>query len=238
VRAVLALGTVVGLSPVGTLASWTDTVPITGTTFKSGTIDLQLNDLNAVTSTTLSMTDMAPGATSSEVFRVKNAGSTPLTYTITGGLDGTDAAAFATASALKLNISANGTRSGTGNAATCTGGTAVVTGVALTANTAATVVGTAQGPLASGATGAPLCFQVTFASDAPTTLQGNRDGDVHRHRDLDAVTEHRLLRVLREVALTVGAVVGTLRLVFTLLSATVGVRPLVFTSGSMAPSTW
>ena len=46
VRAVLALGTVVGLSPVGTLASWTDTVPITGTTFKSGTIDLQLNDLN------------------------------------------------------------------------------------------------------------------------------------------------------------------------------------------------
>jgi hypothetical protein len=64
------------------------------------------------------------------------------------------------------------------------------------------------------------------------------DGDVHRHRDLDAVTEHRLLRVLREVALTVGAVVGTLRLVFTLLSATVGVRPLVFTSGSMAPATW
>jgi len=172
VRAVLALGTVVGLSPVGTLASWTDTVPITGTTFKSGTIDLQLNDLNAVTSTTLSMTDMAPGATSAEVFRVKNAGTAPFTYTITGGLGGTDAAAFATASALKLNISANGTRSGTGNAATCTGGTAVVTGVTLTANTAATVVGTAQGPLASGATGAPLCFHVTFASDAPTTLQG------------------------------------------------------------------
>jgi signal peptidase I len=50
------------------------------------------------------------------------------------------------------------------------------------------------------------------------------------------MTEHLLLRVLREVALTVGAVVGTLCLVFTLLSATVGVRPLVFTSGSMAPA--
>ncbi|MDT0348104.1 S24/S26 family peptidase [Pseudonocardia charpentierae] len=50
------------------------------------------------------------------------------------------------------------------------------------------------------------------------------------------MTEHRLLRVLREVALTVGAVVGTLCLVFTLLSATVGVRPLVFISGSMAPA--
>jgi signal peptidase I len=50
------------------------------------------------------------------------------------------------------------------------------------------------------------------------------------------LTEHLLLRVLREVALTVGAVVGTLCLLFTLLSATVGVRPLVFTSGSMAPA--
>jgi predicted ribosomally synthesized peptide with SipW-like signal peptide len=172
VRALLALGTVVGLSPVGTLAGWTDTAQITGTTFRSGAIDLQLNEANSVASTTLSMTDMAPGATSAEVFRVKNAGSTPFTYTITGGLGGTDAAAFATASALRLGISANGTRSGTGNAATCTGGTALVTGLALTTSTTATVVGTAQGPLASGATGAPLCFQVTFASDAPTTLQG------------------------------------------------------------------
>jgi predicted ribosomally synthesized peptide with SipW-like signal peptide len=170
VRAVLALGTVVGLSPVGTLASWTDTAQITGTTFRSGTIDLQLNDLNTVTSTTLSMTDMAPGATSAEVFRVKNAGSTPFTYTVAGGLGGTDAATLAPA--LRLSISANGTRSGTGNAATCTGGTALVTSQALTANTATTIVGTAQGPLASGATGAPLCFQVTFAADASTTLQG------------------------------------------------------------------
>ena len=50
--------------------------------------------------------------------------------------------------------------------------TAVVTDVALTAGTGTTIIGTAQGPLASGATGAPLCFQVAFASSAPTTLQG------------------------------------------------------------------
>jgi signal peptidase I len=43
-------------------------------------------------------------------------------------------------------------------------------------------------------------------------------------------------RVLREVALTGGAVVGTLCLAFMLLGATVGVRPLVFTSGSMSPA--
>jgi predicted ribosomally synthesized peptide with SipW-like signal peptide len=171
-RALLALGAVVGLSPVGTAASWTDAVPITGTTFKSGTIDLQLDEANTVTTTTLSMTDMAPGATSAEVVRLRNAGSVPFTYVVAGGLGGTDAAAFATAGALRLAISANGTRSGTGNTATCTGGTAIASDVALTATATTTIVGTAQGPVASGATGAPLCFQVTFASGAPTTLQG------------------------------------------------------------------
>lgn len=170
IRAVLALGTVVGLSPVGTAASWTDTASITGTTFRSGTIDLQINEANSVASTTLSMTDMAPGATSAEVFRVRNAGSTPFTYTIAGGLGGTDATAFA--GQLRLTIVANGTRSGTGNAATCTGGTTVVSAQALTTGTATTIVGTPQGSVASGTAGAPLCFQVTFSADAPTTLQG------------------------------------------------------------------
>ena len=42
--------------------------------------------------------------------------------------------------------------------------------------------------------------------------------------------------LLRELALTLGAVAGVLCVVFTLLGALVGVRPLVFTSGSMAPS--
>jgi signal peptidase I len=47
---------------------------------------------------------------------------------------------------------------------------------------------------------------------------------------------HRTLRVLRELALTAGAVAGTLCLLFALLGAAADVRPLVFTSGSMAPA--
>lgn len=171
-RAVLALGAVLGLGVVGTAASWTDAVQVTGTTFTSGTIDLQVNEANATASSTLSMANMVPGATSAEVFRVKNAGSTALTYTISGGLGGADGAAFASASALRLSIYRSGTRAGTGNAATCTGGTAIATDVALTANPATSIVGTAQGPLAVGAAVVPLCFQVTFADTAPTTLQG------------------------------------------------------------------
>lgn len=46
----------------------------------------------------------------------------------------------------------------------------------------------------------------------------------------------RGLTVLRELALTGGAVAGALCLLFALLGATAGVRPLVFTSGSMTPT--
>ena len=172
VRAVLALGAVLGLGMSGTAASWTDAAPITGTTFTSGTIDLQLNGVNSVASSTLSMTNMVPGASSAEVFQVKNAGTAALTYTITGGLGGTDAADYATAGSLRLTILLNGTRSGTGSAATCTGGTALASDVALTANTTTTLVGTAQGPLAAGSAVVPVCFQVMLAAAAPTTLQG------------------------------------------------------------------
>lgn len=171
-RAVLALGMVLGLGSVGTAARWTDNAAVTGTTFTSGTIDLQLNDANAVTTTTLSMTDMVPGSSSAEVVRVKNAGSVPFTYTITGGLGGADAAAYASAAALRVSVSAGATRSGTGTAATCSGGTALVSDLALTTSAGGTVAGTAQGPVAAGAQGATLCVQVALASAAPSSLQG------------------------------------------------------------------
>jgi predicted ribosomally synthesized peptide with SipW-like signal peptide len=171
-RAVLALGMVLGLSSVGTAASWTDAAQITGVTFTSGTLDLLVNDANSVTSSTLAMADMIPGATSADTLRVKNAGTVPLTYTISGGLTGTDATTLASAAALKVTILANGTKSGSGNTATCTGGTALATDVTLTGSTGTTVVGTAQGPVAAGAQHSPLCFQVSFASGAANSLQG------------------------------------------------------------------
>ena len=58
---------------------------------------------------------MVPGNTSAEVLTVKNNGTAPLKYTLTGGLTGTDAAAYNTAAALKLTILAGGTKSGSGN---------------------------------------------------------------------------------------------------------------------------
>ena len=58
-----------------------------------------------------------------------------------------------------------------------------------------------------------------------------RGQDGARHGVLDGT-----LAVLREVALTAGAVAGVACLVLALLATTAGVRALTFTSGSMAPT--
>jgi len=170
-RAVLGLGVVACVGVTGTLAAWTDTVVISGTSFTSGTLDLQVNNADAYATTTLGMTAMVPGNTSAQVLTVKNNGSAALKYTLTGGLTGTDAAAYGTATALQLTIRSGATVSGTGNAATCSGGTSVYGPTALTATTTTPIIGTRRGPIAAAGTEA-LCFQISFDAAAPSSLQG------------------------------------------------------------------
>lgn len=172
-RAVLSLGVVAGVLVTGTYAFWTDDVTITGTSFSAGSLDLQVNSQDSYTTTTLGMssTPMVPGNTSAEVLTVRNNGTVPLKYTLTGGLGGTDAATYSAAGALRLTVVSGGTRSGSGNAATCTGGTTIYGPTALTNVTSTAIIGTRRGPLAPAATEA-LCFQVTFDAAAPSSLQG------------------------------------------------------------------
>ncbi len=172
-RAALGLGVVTPVLAIGSYAFWTDDVTITGTTFTAGVLDLQVNTADSYVTTTLSMsgTPMLPGNTSAEVLTVKNNGTVPLKYTLTGGLGGTDAAAFNTAAAIQLTVVAGGTRSGSGNAATCTGGSVLYGPTALTNVTSTAIIGTRRGPIAAAGTEA-LCFQITFDAAAPGTLQG------------------------------------------------------------------
>ena len=172
-RALLSLGLVTAIFVTGTYAYWTDDVTITGTTFTAGTLDLQVNDQDSYTTSTLGMasTPMVPGDTSAEVLTLRNNGTVPLKYTLTGGLTGTDATEFHTAAALELTIVAGATRSGSDNTATCTGGTVVVGPIALTNITSTAIIGTRRGPVAAAGTEA-LCFQVAFKATAPSTLQG------------------------------------------------------------------
>ncbi|MDP3890607.1 TasA family protein [Nocardioides sp.] len=174
-RALLGVGLVGVLATTGTFAFWTDDVALTGTNFTAGTLDLQVNDTDtSVSTTTLGMAVMVPGNTSAEVLTLKNNGTAPLKWTMTGGLTGADAGAFDTAGSLALTVSAGGTRSGSGNSATCSGGTTLVNAVALTATTTTGLVTTRQ-PVAAAM--APtdtqtLCFQVTLDAAAPSSLQG------------------------------------------------------------------
>lgn len=173
VRAVLCLALVGGLGATTSLAYWTDEVAISGATFTAGTLDLEVDNADPFTgATVLSMSDMVPGNTSAQVLAVENAGTAPLKYTLTGGLTGASATSYGSAGALRLTIVLNGTKSGSGNTSTCTGGTTIHGPTALTGTTTTSIlVKRPAAPLASGATES-LCFQITFDSAAPSGLQG------------------------------------------------------------------
>lgn len=173
-RALLCLAMIGALAYTTSTAFWTDKVEVSGTTFTSGTLDLEVNDADPFTAATvLSMSGMAPGNTSAQVLRVKNAGTIPAKYTLTGGLTGASAADFAAADSLLLTIRAGGTKTGTGNTSTCTGGTVLYGPTALTATTTTTTTILATRPTTALAPTdmEALCFQVTFANDAPANLQ-------------------------------------------------------------------
>jgi len=180
VRALLCLGLVTGLGFSTSLAYWTDEASVTGATFTAGTLDLAINGGDPYASTTLSMTAMVPGSTSAEILTVQNVGSAPLKYTLTGGLSGGDASAFATHNALRITIrSGAATVVGSGDARTCNGGSALVTDQALTGTTSTSILTKRPvAPLAgspsppSGGGSETLCIQISLSGTAPSDLQG------------------------------------------------------------------
>ncbi|MDO9457447.1 TasA family protein [Nocardioides sp.] len=183
-RALLSLVAIVALVPglgaQGTFAFWTDDATANGGSFTSGTLDLRINDANAYATTTLGMTNMVPGASSAEVLTIKNSGTVPLKYTLTGGLTGADAAIYSSTAVLKLVIRSGGTKTGTGSTSTCTGGIEITTagGVALTSTTTTSILAkrptAALVPFVSPSTGIEtLCFQVTFDNTIASAQQAN-----------------------------------------------------------------
>ncbi|KAA1415334.1 hypothetical protein F0U44_21865 [Nocardioides humilatus] len=173
VRAALCLGLLAGVATATSLAYWTDDVAISGSTFTAATLDLEVDNADPFTgATVLSMTDMVPGATSAQVLTVKNAGTAPLKYTLVGGLSGGGASAYNTAAALRLTIVLNGTKSGSGNTSTCTGGTTIYGPTALTSTTTTSILTRRPASALVTAATESLCFQVTFDSSAPSSLQG------------------------------------------------------------------
>lgn len=85
VRAVLSLGAFVTIGSTGTLAYFSDSVAVPGTTFTSGVLDVQVTGQdpaeNSYTWTALSATDLVPGESTAASIQVNNAGTVPFTYT-------------------------------------------------------------------------------------------------------------------------------------------------------------
>jgi predicted ribosomally synthesized peptide with SipW-like signal peptide len=148
VRALLAVGTVLGLGAVGTLAAWTDSSTATTGTFSTGTIDIRLGsgatDPNPFAFTSFALSSMGPGSTTTATLQVNNSGSLPFTYNVSGSATNSGAGNDQLGSALTLQIYAGATFSAF----------------------------TAARPLAAGAS-ETLCFRATLPTDANTALQGS-----------------------------------------------------------------
>lgn len=175
VRALMCLGLLAAPATAGTFAFWTDDVQITGGTLTAATLDINVKGGDPQATTTLAMSAMVPGSSSAEVLPVNNVGTAPAKYSMTGGLTGTNATDFSTAATdgLLLTIRSGGTVSGSGSAATCTGGTALVSALPLTATTTTTILTRTQTALLAAGTGSEsLCFQIKLADTAPSSLQG------------------------------------------------------------------
>jgi len=165
-RAALGLGVVLVLGATRTFAYWTDAVPVTGTTFTAGSIDLKVNDNNAVTGyTSLNLAAMVPGSSVAGTLVLKNTGTAPLKWT--AATTATNADGKNLRGALLVKVTGDSAPSGTAAAATCPG--AALAGSVATLNGPLTSTGR---QLAAGAS-ETVCVQVTLpAANADTSLQG------------------------------------------------------------------
>lgn len=166
VRAVLALGMVLGLGVVGTLAAWQDTSAVTSGTFVAGTVDLSLRQGSAASdgavgaNTAYSFSDfagtgIAPGGAG--VFKqllVRNNGSLNVGYQI--GVTGTGTL-VEDAAGLTIGIYASASCTATTSTAQLYSGKI---GGAATAVRSLAAAGTEQ-----------LCVRAWLEPTAPSTLQ-------------------------------------------------------------------
>ncbi len=161
VRAMLAIGPLVGLSWLGAYAAFTDSVDVTSS-FSTGSIQIRANDQSGtVAFTSLSMSNMIPGAVRYAPLRIANSGTADFTYAMTTATSGSGVLAGA------LTIGIKAVPSATCTATEYTASRTVVYAEAAGLGGAAI----AARPLAAGASEF-LCYRVELPSGAGNALQG------------------------------------------------------------------
>lgn len=149
-RAIISLGAVAvlatGMSVKGTFAFWTDAATVNAGGFSSGTLDISVNGALAQQNggttalTAFKLDTMVPGESVAFSFPVKNEGTVPLTYKVTGTGSGPLAVAgglqyavYFGSAATNTGTSANGNRAGScGSAAATDTNTTALTGTSAT----------------------------------------------------------------------------------------------------------
>lgn len=90
IRATLALGVVLGLGSVGTMAAWSDQATATSGMFSAASLDIKVDEVDAYSFVGLSMSGMVPGSSKQGTLPIKNAGSVPFGYTMRAIVEGDD----------------------------------------------------------------------------------------------------------------------------------------------------
>ncbi len=165
-RLALALCVVLVVDVPGTMAAWTDPVPVTGSTIRTGTADLKVNNSDAPTLTTMNAATMEGGHSTAGVMTVRNAGDVPLTYYVDASATNTDGKGLA--SAFSVKVTADSATTGAAPNVRCAGSALSGSGTSFAAN----LVGSASNrrSLAPGST-ETLCVQASLP-DGTAALGG------------------------------------------------------------------
>ena len=169
-RALLSVGILLGFGAVATSAYWTDRGKVTGTSFSSGALHIDLPGFNQVRGETytwsgLSLSNLTPGTSKSATIVVSKHSIGDVTFSHRVRATATNVSGNL-AGALTVTVQ----RGGTSNGTTCTGGAAVgAAGSALLGFDQP--AGANLGPAQSHT----ICVQVTLPSAATVTAGSQAD---------------------------------------------------------------
>lgn len=170
VKALLAMGILVGFGSVSTLAAWTGTATATAN-LGTATVSLATGKTAAEATSAeytvpLNATNWYPGTSQAAMVAVKNTSSISVPYKIEGEI--VESGSGTLGKALKVLVKTGSTVSGTAPSATCSGNTVILTKDAGSAFPQAVE----RAKLSSGAAES-LCVEYSLPSTAVNSLQGN-----------------------------------------------------------------
>lgn len=170
VKALLAMGILVGFGSVSTLAAWTGTATATAN-LSAATVSLAAGRTATEATNTeytvpVGTSNWYPGMSQAAVVAVKNTSSIAVPYSIQGSIGETGNGSLG--NALKVVVKTGASVSGTSPNATCSGGTAIITKAA-GASFPAAVNRANLNPSSAES----LCVEYSLPTNASNSLQGN-----------------------------------------------------------------